>query len=262
MINPYKVLELDQSATADDIKKAYKRLAKKYHPDMQGGDETKFKEVAEAYERLTNPQYQHSSNGHDMFDDLFRSGAFTDMFNQRYGWNANGKAANVNMILHITLEEAYLGTKRNITVGTKTLLVTIHPGAYEGQKLKIKGYGQRGMTEDMNGDLIINIKILPHDIFYKDQLGLHTVKEISLYDAILGTEDIINVFGTNIKYVIPKGTQNAAVLRIAGKGFPIYNQEKKGDLYIRVIVNLPTELSEKEYELFNQLKQIRNESKP
>jgi curved DNA-binding protein len=109
----------------------------------------------------------------------------------------------------------------------------------------------------MNGDLIINIRIIPHDIFYKDQKGLHTVKEISLYDAILGSEDIINVFGTNIKYVIPSGTQNASVLRIAGKGFPVYNQNTKGDLYIRVIVTLPTDLSEKEIELFNQLKQIR-----
>jgi len=255
-MNPYAILGIEPSASQEDIKKAYKKLAKIYHPDMPGGDERKFKEVAEAYEKLTNPQ-PHTHSADSIFDDLFRSGAFTDMFNQRYGWNSSGKAANVNMIMNITLEEAYLGTKRNVSVGTKTLLVTIHPGAYEGQKLKIKGYGQRGMTEEQNGDLIINLRVMPHDLFYKDQMGLHTVKEVSLYDAVLGTEDVINVFGTNIKYVIPRGTQNAAILRIAGKGFPVYNQNTKGDLYIRIIVTLPTDLSEKEIELFNQLKQIR-----
>ena len=264
-MNAHQVLGVSPSATPEEIKKAYRTLAKKYHPDKEGGDEAKFKEISEAYERLTNPQpsfnrFEHGERSYDTsFDDLFKSGAFRDMFNQRYGWQNNGKGSNINMNLMITMEEAYRGTERQVQVGTKTIKVTIHPGAFEGQKLKVKGYGQRGMTEDKNGDLIIIVHILPHDLYIKDDLGLHLVKEIDLYTAILGGEEIIDIFGDKIKFTIPSGTQNASSLRIRGKGFPSYgNGNLRGDVYVRVMVSLPSNLTEEQKELFMKLKQLSN----
>lgn len=263
-MNAHQVLGVSPSATKDEIKKAYRKLAKEHHPD-KGGDEAKFKEISVAYEQLTNPQssfnrYEHGERSYDSsFDDLFKSGAFRDMFNQRYGWQNNGKGSNINMNLTITMEEAYRGTERQVQIATKTIKVTIHPGAYEGQKLKVKGYGQRGMTEEQNGDLIINVHILPHDIYIKDNLGLHLVKEIDLYSAILGGDEIIDIFGNKIKFTIPAGTQNASSLRIRGKGFPVYGHAtQQGDVYVRIMVSLPTNLTEEQKELFIKLKQLSN----
>jgi curved DNA-binding protein len=262
-MNAHQVLGVSPSATEDEIKKAYRKLAKEHHPD-KGGDEAKFKEISLAYEQLTNPQpsfnAQHGQHSYDTsFDDLFNSGAFRDMFNQRYGWQNNGKGSNINMNLTITMEEAYRGTERQVQIATKTIKVTIYPGAFEGQKLKVKGYGQRGMTEEQNGDLIIIVHILQHDLYIKDQLGLHLVKEIDLYSAILGGEEIIDIFGDKIKFTIPSGTQNASSLRIRGKGFPVYgNVTQRGDVYVRVMVSLPSNLTEEQKELFMKLKQLSN----
>ena len=257
-----QVLGVNPGATPEDLKKAYRTLAKKYHPDKEGGNEAKFKEISEAYETLTNPPTHTNAGytGHDTaFDDLFTSGAFRDMFNQRYGWQNNGKGSNINMNLMITMEEAYRGTERQVQVATKVIKVTIHPGAYSGQKLKVKGYGQRGMTEEQNGDLIIIVHILPHDIYIKDDLGLHLVKEIDLYAAILGGDEIIDIFGDKIKFTIPAGTQNTSSLRIRGKGFPLYgNNTQRGDVYVRVMVILPSNLTEEQKELFMKLKQLSN----
>jgi curved DNA-binding protein len=259
-MNAYQVLGVSSSATEDEIKKAYRKLAKEHHPD-KGGDETKFKEISIAYDTLMNPPQNAGLDGQydSTFDDLFRSGAFHDIFNQRYGWTNNGKGSNINLSITITMEESYRGTERQVHVGTKTIKITIHPGSFNGQKLKVKGYGQRGLTEDQNGDLIINVVILPHEIYIKDNLGLHLVKEIDLYTAILGGEEIIDIFGDKIKFTIPSGTQNASSLRIRGKGFPVYgNETQRGDVYVRVMINLPTDLSEEQKELFIKLKQLSN----
>ena len=271
---PYEILGVPKGATADEIKKAYRKLAIKYHPDKPGGDEEKFKEVSDAYDKLTNPKRKSTSkqSGHTDFEfefdinDIFSKyggfaggwDSYANQFNKRYG----GKAMNVKASIDITLQEAYEGCKRKIQVGLTPIEIKIPKGIRDGQKLRIKGHGQRGITEDKNGDLIITVGILQNDKYLRNENGLYVIHEIDLYTAILGGQMTIDVFGKTIRYNIPSGTQNATILRLKGKGFPIFGKEEEyDDLHVKVIVTLPTDLSEKEILLFNELKKLRTTKK-
>ena len=272
MKDPYNILGVDKSSSADDIKKAYRKLAKKYHPDTTNGNEEKFKEAADAYETLGNTQKkaqydQMQSNpfgnfgGGDfndsMFEDLLRNQNFSGAFNQRYGYNTKGR--NTTGVLRITLADAYYGTSRDVNIGMKTIKLDIPPGIRNGQKLRLKGLGQRGQTEELSGDLIMNIEVINDTNFFLDNQGLHTVKNISMYDAILGGKDSINCYDKIISFSIPRGTTNGKVLRVKGKGFPVYKQEGKfSDLLISVIVDIPTNLDKEDEILIKKIKDKHN----
>ena len=161
--------------------------------------------------------------------------------------------------MQLTLLEAYYGTERRMNIGVKALNIKIPRGVRSGQNLRIKGEGQNGYTSDLNGDLILTIKILNHDTFFLDDQGLHTVIHINLYDAILGCSKKIYVFDRTLNYAIPKGTQNGKTFRIRNKGYPIWKRDGYfSDLLISVIVDIPTNLTQEEYRLFEKLKQLRN----
>lgn len=270
MKDPYKVLGLDQSATDDDIKKAYRKLAMEHHPDKTGGDDTRFKEIVSAHEilkdankrgewkqRVTNSKFTGSPLDEQFFDDYLKSQGFSDMFNNRYGWAQNGKGQDIKTQLQITLEEAYFGIKREIRLGVKSVSVTILPGITNGQKLRLKGLGQKGLTNDLNGDLILTITILDHLDYMIDNRGLHKIHRVDSFDAILGGKSSIEIFDKKINFTIPPGTQNGTALRINGKGFPIYNQvEKYGDLYINVLIELPKDLNQDELDLLRKVKNL------
>ena len=272
MKDPYNILGVDKSSSADDIKKAYRKLAKKYHPDTTNGNEEKFKEAADAYETLGNTQKkaqydQMQSNpfgnfgGGDfndsMFEDLLRNQNFSGAFNQRYGYNTKGR--NTTGVLRITLADAYYGTSRDVNIGMKTIKLDIPPGIRNGQKLRLKGLGQRGQTEELSGDLIMNIEVINDTNFFLDNQGLHTVKNISMYDAILGGKDSINCYDKIISFSLPRGTTNGKVLRVKGKGFPVYKQEGKySDLLISVIVDIPTNLDKEDEILIKKIKDKHN----
>lgn len=271
MKDPYKVLGLEESATDEDIKKTYRKLAMEYHPDRNGGDDNRFKEIAEAYEILSDPkkkaQWQTRnkfSGGSYQFDEQFfeeflKNQGFSDMFNQRYGYAQNGKGSNVSAQLQISLEDAYFGTRRELRLGMKTVAVTIQPGVVNGQRLKLKGLGQRGMTEDLNGDLILTVIVLDHPEYMMDNRGLHKIHRVDVFEAMLGGKSTIEIFDKKINFTIPQGTQNGTVLRIQGKGFPIYNQpERFGDLYVNVLVELPKDLTDDEISLLKKTKELIN----
>ena len=267
MKDPYKILGVDRNADEADIKKAYRKLAKQYHPDKSTGNEDKFKEIADAYEAITDPKRRGNIGGNpfgftdEFFEDFIKSGSgggFSSMFNKRYGPN-NNKGGDVTTQIHILLEDAYYGCKRSIRIGTKTVNVEIKPGVKPGQRMRLKGLGQKGMTEEQNGDLILTILILDNPNFYLDQKGLHTIKHISLYDALLGGKAEVNVFGKTITYTIPKCVKNGTMLRIKGKGFPNYNNpDVLGDLIVNILVNLPESLTEKQEELIKKMKDLEN----
>jgi|TARA_R110001592_G_scaffold1375_2_gene8210 curved DNA-binding protein len=271
MKDPYVILGVDKSASEKDIKKAYRKLAKENHPDKISGNEEKFKEIADAYETLGNPQkkaqfdqmrtnpFADFGHGFDsgMFEDLLKNQNFSGAFNQRYGYNTKGR--NTTGVLRITLADAYYGTSRDVSIGMKTIKVDIPPGIRNGQKLRLKGLGQRGQTEDLNGDLIMAIEVINDNNFFVDNQGLHTIKNINLFDSLLGGKDTIRCFDKNITFTIPKGTPNGKVLRIKGKGFPIYKQENKfSDLLISIIVDIPSNLDDEDLEKIKQIKDKHN----
>jgi curved DNA-binding protein len=269
MRDPYNILGLERSATDEEVKKAYRKLAMEHHPDRTGGDDTKFKEIAEAYDILSDPkkkaQWQSQprfSGGsfqfdEQVFEDFLKNHGFSDMFNNRYGYAQNGKGTNVNAQVQITLDEAYFGTRRELRLGMRTVAVTIQPGILSGQRLKLKGLGQKGMTEDLNGDLILTVVVMDHPDYMLDNRGLHKIQRVDVFDAMLGAKSSIEIFDKKINFNIPPGTQNGTTLRIQGKGFPIYNQpERYGDLYVNVLVELPKDLTEAETNLLKTVKDM------
>ena len=270
MKDPYNILGVDKTESDKEIKKAYRKLAKENHPDKVEGNEERFKEIADAYETLGNPQKkaqydQMRSNPFsgfgggefgDMFEDLLRNQNFSGAFNQRYGFNTKGR--NTTGVLRITLADAYYGTSRDVSIGMKTIKLDIPPGIRSGQKLRLKGLGQRGQTEDLNGDLIMTIEVINDNNFFVDNQGLHTIKNINLFDAILGGKETIDCFDKTITFTIPPGTANGKVLRVKGKGFPIYKQKGFSDLLIIIIVDIPTNLDEEDRKLIEKIKNKHN----
>ena len=275
MKDPYKALGVDKAASPDVIKKAYRNLAKEYHPDKQKGNEEKFKEVADAYDTLNNPQKkaqydqrQRSPFGggfsegfsESMFEDLLKNQNFSGAFNQRYGYSTQGQ--NTQGRLQISLTDAYYGITRDIGIGMKTIKVNIPAGIKNGQKLKLKGLGQRGQTEELSGDLIMTIEVIADTNFFIDNQGLHTINNISIYDAILGGKGTLNCFNKTITFTIPPGTTNGKVLRVKGKGFPIYKQEGRfTDLLISIIVDIPTNLDLEDKGMIQKIKNKHDREK-
>jgi|TARA_R110000764_G_scaffold29147_2_gene68432 curved DNA-binding protein len=273
MKDPYKELGVDKAASPDVIKKAYRNLAKEYHPDTAKGNEEKFKEIADAYETLSNPQkkanydqrqnnpFGNASFGGDfsesMFEDLLKNQNFAGAFNQRYGYSTQGR--NTQGTLQISLSDAYYGVSRDVGIGMKTIKVNIPAGIKSGQKLKLKGLGQRGQTEELSGDLIMTIEVMNDSNFFIDNQGLHTIKNINLYDAILGGKGTLSCFNKTITFTIPPGTTNGKVLRVKGKGFPIYKQEGKfTDLLISIIVDIPTDLDLEDKAMIQKIRNKHN----
>ena len=264
MKDPYTILGIDKNTPADDIKKAYRKLAKKHHPDTADGNEEKFKEVADAYETLSDPQkkamhdqQQYNPFGgmysDDMFEDLLKNQTFAGAFNQRFSFNSKGR--DTSGVLRISLSDAYFGTHRDINIGMKIVKVDIPEGITNGQKIRLKGLGQRGQTEELCGDLIITIEVINDPAFFLDNQGLHVIKNISMYNAILGGKDSIDCFDKTITFSIPPGSSNGKVLRVKGRGFPVYQQEGKfSDLLISIIVDIPSDLDDEDKILIQKIK--------
>lgn len=273
MKDPYKSLGVNKGATETDIKKAYRKLAKEYHPDKSSGNEERFKEIADAYETLSDPKKkaQYDQISSDPFRGAFHEGFFEDFIrtggynNPGYGGGFRGnsgfstRGSNVESKIHITLHDAYYGCVKEIRLGTKTINIDIKPGVKHGQRMRLKGLGQRGMTEDQNGDLILTILLQEDPDFYLDKKGLHTIRHIDMYDALLGGKGTINVFDKKITYTIPKCVRNGTMLRIRGKGFPSYNNPNVlGDFYINIFVDLPKALNAEQEDLIKKIKEIEN----
>ena len=281
-VDYYKVLELARNATADDIKKAYRKLAKKYHPDANPDDvgaKKKFQQINEANEVLgdeTNRKkydkygkdWQHRGNfgqrsrqqrqpfdGYDNDED----GGFSDFFSSMFGGRKTTKQKGQDLIadLQINLTEAFITHQKSITVNEKNIRITIPAGIETGQKLKLAGYGNPSPNGGTDGDLIITF-IINNDTFFK-RIGndLQLNQEIDLYTGVLGGEIELNTLHGKVKLKVKPETQNNTKIRLKGKGFPAYKQaEMFGDLFVTYSIAIPTNLSEAETVLFQELQKI------
>jgi len=288
----YRILGIDKKATQEEIKKAYRVLAVKNHPDKNPNNklaEEQFKLANEANEVLGNPekrkkydelganwqqyeqfgdsksgkargQYRSEVNDNNTFGE---EANFSDFFEQFFSGGAKGDGGTQNKrggdyetAVEITLEEAYQGTNRTIQVNNQKLRIPTKPGSYNNQQLRIKNKGAMGSGgEDSRGDLFVNIKIKNHPNFIRKRDDLFSNQRIDLYTAVLGGEMIVSTLSGHVKISIVPGTQNGKNIRLKGKGMPIYDKnDTYGDLYLEILVVIPENLTEKQKELFEQLK--------
>ena len=294
-IDYYKILGVDKSATETEIKKAFRKMARKYHPDLNPNDKTaeqKFKELNEANEVLSNAenrkkydqygenwkngeeyerqkqqqqQYQGRSQGGG-FENYGDAGEYSDFFENIFGGRASGgrsrqtafRGQDFNAELQLDLKDVYETHKRTLTVNGKNIRLTIPAGVENGQIIKITGHGSEGANGGPKGDLYITFSIKNNTNFKLDQHNLYTSVDIDLYTAVLGGEITANTFDGKVKLKVQEGTQNGTQVKLKGKGFPIYKKDGTfGDLYITYQVTIPKNLSDKEKELFLELSKIK-----
>lgn len=294
-VDYYKTLGINKNATEDEIKKAYRKLAREYHPDLNPNDteaNKKFQQINEANEVLSDAEkrkkydaygenWQHaeayenanrqSANQSQNWQDYTYSGAqeegdFSDFFESLFGHSARSgggrteakfRGRDYNAELHLSLREAYQTHKQTLTVNNKNVRITIPAGVENGQVIKLKGYGSAGVNGGPNGDLYITFVISDDAKFKRIINDLYTTEKIDLYTAILGGEITIETLSGKIKLKVNAETQNDTRIRIKGKGFPAYKKEGKfGDLFVTYKIKLPTNLTEKQKELFKELSKL------
>ena len=295
-IDYYKILEVDKKATEAEIKKAYRKLARKYHPDLNPNDkeaERKFKEINEANEVLSHAenrkkyddygenwqhaeefekskqQRQYQGNGQQGGfggGGFSGGGDFSDFFESMFGGRASGggsrsaqfKGQDFNAELHLELKDVYTTHKRTLTINGKNIRITIPAGVENGQQIKISGMGGEGSGGGPKGDLYITFTVENHTKFKRDKNNLYATVDLDLYTALLGGEITADTFDGKVKLIIKPGTQNGTKVKLKGKGFPVYKKEGEfGDLYLTYHIQIPTNLSEKEKELFTELATLR-----
>jgi len=292
-IDYYEILGISKTATEKDIKTAYRKLARKYHPDLNPENkqaEKKFKEINEANEVLSNTEnrkkydkygpnwkqgeefekakrHQKRKSQQQSSQEDFTNEQYSDFFESMFGGRRTTysqsrspkfKGQDYNAELHLNLKDVYTTQKQVLTVNGKKIRLTIPAGVENGQVIKIKQKGGIGINGGPNGDLYIKFIIVNHSQFKRDGRHLYQNIDLDLYTSILGGEIMINTFNGKVKLKVKPETRNGTKVKLKGKGFPVYKEEGKfGDLLITYHIKTPTNLSETEIELFKELQKLK-----
>jgi curved DNA-binding protein len=303
----YDVLGVSRNASEKDIKKAFRKLARQYHPDVNPGDkqaEDRFKELNEAYEVLSDSekrarydqlggqyqQWQHmGGQGSVPWDDLLRQAGmrgqttdtaydfsgdlggsgFSDFFDMLFGGGGRARQSRSSQrapirgqdtehVVTISLGEALTGTERRLTVDGKRYTVKIPAGARSGTRVRLGGKGQTGYAGGQPGDLYLVVDVLDDPHFERKEDDLYGDCTIDVYTAVLGGEVSVPTLDGAVKLKIPAGTQSGQKFRLAGKGMPrLRSPQQRGDLYVTALIQVPTNLSQDERQLFERLAAMR-----
>jgi len=247
----YEILGLSKSATVDEITKAYRRLAMKYHPDRNkdAGAEEKFKEIKDAYEHLTDPKkksaseyaytykrrtqkeseypyYDFEKDADHYYDNFFKD---DDIYKEIFSEFVKRKAQTPLVVdLHITLEEAYSGKSHTTTKG---LIISIPAGVKPGTRIQ-------------HGNIVYRIDVIPHTKFKRSEDDLLVEMSITAIEAMLGVESVLeHLDGKNYQFSVPSGIQHGQVIKLSGKGMINAKTNKKGDILVRISVTIPKTLT-------------------
>jgi curved DNA-binding protein len=289
-VDYYKILGIDKRATPKDIKNAFRKLARKYHPDLNPNDKDakrNFQQINEANEVLSDPvkrkkydqygkdwqhaeqfekakqsQEQSSDYRGQRFSGAQSGGDFSDFFESMFGGTPNaGRSRHVkfrgedyNAELHLNLIDAYKIHQQTLTVNGKNIRITIPAGIENGQTIKIAGHGGEGINGGPKGDLYITFSIANHPRFKRLGNDLFTTVELDLYTAVLGGEITVDTLNGKVKLKVKPEMQTGTKIKLKGKGFAVYKNEGQfGDLYITYTVKIPTNLTNTQKALFTEL---------
>lgn len=296
-IDYYKILGLNKNASSDDIKKAYRKLARKYHPDLNPNNDTakkQFQQINEANEVLSDPEKRkkydqygkdwkhadefekahqqqkkqnYSQGNKEYFAHDFEGSGFSDFFESLFG-NTNKfrtqnqstqfKGDDYKATLQLNLTDILTTQKQTLELGGKKIRLTIPAGVEDGQTIKIKSYGAEGYNGGPKGDLYITFHIVNNTDFKRVGNNLYKKIDVDLYKAILGGSIQIDTLTGKVKLNVSSGTQNGTKIKLKGKGMPTYKKENSyGDLYITYNIIIPKNLSNKEKELFTELSKMK-----
>jgi len=271
----YSTLGLKRGASPDDIKKAYRSMAMKHHPD-RGGDEKRFKEIEEAYRTLSDPQKkqmydmgvdpnrQQGGFNQGPFEFHFGSGDLNDFFGN-FGFGGFGRQPqrrnrSLSINIEITLEDVLTGKDFTAEVGVpggnkKLINISIPAGVEHGQQIRFQGMGDDTMRDVRPGDLIVNIMIRDHAKFHRDGDNLFCEKTITAWDAMLGASvEIETLDKKTLNITIPPGTQPETVLSCRGEGLPNIRHKLRGNLMIKIKVEIPRRLDQNQINLIEKIK--------
>ncbi|MDP3763407.1 MAG: DnaJ C-terminal domain-containing protein [bacterium] len=291
----YKILGVNKNASEEEVKKAFRKLAHVHHPDKSGGNEAKFKEASEAYTVLSDKKKraQYDSFGSDSsgfsarggsayggdpsgfgFDFSgfgnagFDTGDLGDILSSIFGGRRVRRGRDIAVDIELSFQESIFGAERKVVINSKFIKqkevsINVPPGIDDGQMIRLSGMGET-LEGGVPGDLYVKVHVRKHPYLRKEGYNLIMDLEIKLSEALLGAEKIIHTLDGEITLKIPAGTKHSTILRVKGKGVPHMtgphfaeaSRGKRGDLYIRISIQIPDELSKEARHAIEELKKL------